>query len=335
MWRALLGGVAAFVVVAVLALVLIGGDDGPSGPRTPQLTGSGPLDYDRAVPLKVKDGKLEDLGSKAPAIRAREISYDGADGERVPALLGVPKVGSAPFPCVVFQGGFGLSKEDAIAYGDAFAQLGMATFTIDPRNAGKTRSKRRGTERRTVRDPQRIADSLQRTTVDLRRGLDVLQTRSECLPDRFGAIGISQGGLYSALLAGSDPRIRATILVVTGGDWRTILSGGGGFLLPDIHQSKRRLEDAIRILDPFDPARWVARIPPRAIMLINGRFDPLTTVAAADKLRDAAGPTASSVRYDGGHDPLDPKVTAPETTAKIIAKMTDFLERRLIADDGE
>ncbi|MGE4428099.1 MAG: oligosaccharide flippase family protein, partial [Solirubrobacteraceae bacterium] len=53
MMRALLGGVAAIVVVAVLALVLIGGDDGPSGPRTPQLTGSGPLDYDRAVPLKV------------------------------------------------------------------------------------------------------------------------------------------------------------------------------------------------------------------------------------------------------------------------------------------
>jgi len=331
MVRALLGGVAAVAVAAVLALVLLGGDD-PSGPVA-QPTGAGPLDYDRSVPLRVREDVWRDLGSKAPSIRARGISYDGADGRRVPAMLGVPKVGSAPFPCVVFQGGIGMSKEEAITYGDAFAQLGMATFTIDNRNAGITRSRRPGTNRRMVRDPQRIADSLQRTTIDLRRGLDLLQTRSECLPDRFGAIGISQGGLYAALLAGADERVRATILVVTGGDWRTILSGGDDFLLPGIQDSPKRLEEAIRLLDPFDPVHWVRRIPPRALMLVNGRFDPLTSIAAADELRDAAGPTASSIRYDGGHDPFDPDVTAPETMRKVLAKMTAFLEKRLIAED--
>jgi fermentation-respiration switch protein FrsA (DUF1100 family) len=46
------------------------------------------------------------------------------------------------------------------------------------------------------------------------------------------------------------------------------------------------LAHAVSILDPYDPARWVGKIAPRRVMLINGRSDP--TVLPIDALELAA-----------------------------------------------
>src|SRR5437773_1469191 len=56
------------------------------------------------------------------------------------------------------------------------------------------------------------------TVVDLRRGVDYLETVPEVDAKRVGYYGVSMGGILGGIAAGLDSRFRAPALVVAGGD---------------------------------------------------------------------------------------------------------------------
>jgi fermentation-respiration switch protein FrsA (DUF1100 family) len=85
------------------------------------------------------------------------------------------------------------------------------------------------------------------------------------------------------------------------------------------------MEAAVRTLQPFDVARWVARISPRPVMLVNGKKDPAVPVVDALNLAAAARDPKTVVIHDGGHDPF-----CPPDGAAVVRRMRAFLIDNLV-----
>jgi fermentation-respiration switch protein FrsA (DUF1100 family) len=256
-----------------------------------------PFAYAPTKPLNAQTGPPVRNGP----IDVREVSYDAADDERVPALFAMPADATEPVPCVIFQGGFGSTTEQAVPVMQVIAsKLGAASFTIDVRDQGS-----RGTAAEldaALHDPHALADVIRGTVSDLRRGLTYLGTRTECDPGRIAFVGFSQGGLLGAMVAGADDRVRATALLATGGDWRLIIGSPEATILPGVAADPDKLAAALKVLAPLEPDRWVARISPRPVLFVNGTRDASTTPAEARSIQNAAGQPKATYSYDGTHD---------------------------------
>lgn len=262
----------------------------------PGTTDRDPFSYDKAAPLDVTEREIAATGT----YRAFHLTYRSGD-QTVPAYLSVPNKPAAHPVCLVIQHGLSGSKEDTRNSWDVFAQQGVSTFAIDARSHGERGSKSELT--RVVSNAGSLRTMLQGTVIDLRRGIDMLRQRPECATARIGYLGFSMGGLLGAMLAGSDTRVQAPVLVVAGGDWRKLFRNPGNPWLHASLTAPAHLNESVRVLDPIDPAHWVGRISPRPVLMLNGRTDRLIPVPAADALHDAARQPKQVEWYPGGHAP--------------------------------
>lgn len=262
-----------------------------------------PFSYNRAAPLDVTEREVAATGT----YHAFHLTYRSGD-QTVPAYLSVPNKPAANPVCLVIQHGLSGSKEDTRSSWDVFAQQGVSVFAIDARSHGERGSKAELT--RVLGNAGSVRTMLQGTVIDLRRGIDMLQQRPECANARIGYIGFSMGGLLGAMLAGSDTRVQAPVLVVAGGDWRKLLRNPRNPLLTASLTAPAHLDESVRVLDPIDPVHWVGRISPRPVLMLNGRTDQLIPVPAADALHDAARQPKQVEWYPGGHSPEGLEVVA-------------------------
>lgn len=302
-----MAGRGVLLIPAVVALVAFGacGDE----PRPKQRD---PFAYDRTRPLRPV---VIDLGRR-DGVSVERITYTAADGERVPALFALPRGGKTQ-GCLIYQGGLATKKEAAAPLWPGAAALGLATFTIDPRYTG-ARANKAGMAS-ALSDPDRIGSLLRNYVVDLRRGLDYLERRPACRRN-VGYLGVSLGAIFGALLAGADERVHAAVLTSIGATWRERLLYSGDLVLPGIAERPRDMETALRKLRAFESARWVAKISPRPVMLVNGRRDPRVPVVDGLNLAAAAREPKTVFFYDGGHDPF-----APPHREEVISRVVSFL----------
>jgi pimeloyl-ACP methyl ester carboxylesterase len=248
-------------------------------------------------------------GGREGALRLERIRYTSVDGEEVPALFATPTA-SRPLGCLMYQGGLGQTKEQFPELREGAALLRLATFTIDPRNTGA-----RGSQAQVlaaVARPETLLAMIRDTVVDLRIGLDYLESRPQC-HHNIAYLGTSFGGEVGVLFAAQDPRIKAVVLTSVGATFtQALLTGSAaaksipGFLaqVPGAETNPALLARAETILSPDDPAKWVGKIAPRPVMLINGRFDPAVLPIDALQLAAAAGDPNTVLFFNGGDDPF-------------------------------
>ena len=183
--------------------------------------GAGLFDYDHQAPL---DAQF----AAQPTYAGDQVelgTYSG-DHDRVPAFLAFPP-GERSGPCVIYMHGLTRSKEDAAGLVGPLAGEDIGLLAIDAPYHG-ARSQGPAVLEHIVQDPPAMAAMVRQTTIDLRRGLDLLASRPECDPHRLGFIGFSFGALTGAMLAGSDTRVHSAVLLSGGADWATILSMAAG-----------------------------------------------------------------------------------------------------------
>jgi dienelactone hydrolase len=166
-------------------------------------------DYDRSEPLDFKTRGTEDWDG----VTAQMIEYTSA-GCTVPAMLVIP-TGRGPFPVVLCAPGSSLTNRMFDKYMPALARKGIASLAIDPPDG---------------RDPNVDIEAggaagwikgNARYVVDLRRGLDLLETLPQIESRRIGYVGHSWGASPpGGLLAGVDQRIKAYALTYGGGSLR-------------------------------------------------------------------------------------------------------------------
>lgn len=284
------------------------------------------LKYRRGVPLHVRVTGRGREGS----LRLEQLTYTSVDGSRVPALFAVPTA-KRPLGCLVYQGGLGQAKEQFPQLRDSMAGLGLATFTIDPRNSGARGSATK--IRRALKKPESFLEMLVDTVVDLRVGLDYLEARPECRRN-IAYLGTSFGGAVGVLVAARDDRIKAVVLTSMGAESAQAMLVSAEVakadpkflvLVPGAAGDPRVLDHAVRVLRPYDPVNWIAKIAPRPLMLINGRFDPLVTPVDALQLAAAARAPKTVVYFDGGDDPFPPG----RSGRAVATQVQNFLSRTL------
>ena len=194
---------------------------------------------------------------------------------------------TAPAPTLVVTPILGGENEVEEIIADDLASHGMHAVIVD---------------RRLPKDPAfaSFETALRDMVATRRRVIDWLETRPEVDAKRIGAYGVSLGGITTAMLAAVEPRLRANIVVMAGGDFATVLSrsveGEAGILrraegLPEapsaetltafIARGRSILETCPLALAPYaDPA---------SILLFTTRRDTSVPSDTQLRLREALG----------------------------------------------
>ena len=109
--------------------------------------------------------------------------------------------GKGPFPAVIYAHGSGGNRSDLVVPAVWFAARGAVALMIDAPFARNPSREYASEARQTAALVQEVAD--------LRRAVDLLQSRRYVDPRRIAVVGLSQGARVGAVLAGEEPRIRA------------------------------------------------------------------------------------------------------------------------------
>jgi uncharacterized protein len=270
------------LVIVVLLLLAITTACGHAG-------GSGLFAYDDDAPLAVRTVDSWPSGN----LRVSRISYASPRGGRVPALIVAPR-GGGPFAGLIVQHGLPGDKFQVLPIAEDFARTGAVVVAIDAPWS-------RGGELPDFTERDR-ADQIQ-LMVDLRRAVDLLQSRDDVDDDRIAYVGVSYGAAMGGLLAGIEDRIAAFVLASGDGGLVSHFTGTGAYgtrtgplsRLPPAR--RKRWRDAMR---PIEPIKWIGRAH-APILFLSGRNDKLAPPADARKYQQAAHEPNDVRWYNSGH----------------------------------
>lgn len=163
-------------------------------------------DHDSPVGLEVETEEVQD------GITVQTVKYYGAENAiyhkvlRVSAYLVLPE-GTGPFPALLYLHAGGMSKDQYLDEGILLAQHGVVCLLID----GPLSSVRGS--RLDPFDIPRVRDAYIRTVIDLRRGIDLLESLPQVDPSRMGYVGHSYGATWGGVLAGVETRLKVYVLM--------------------------------------------------------------------------------------------------------------------------
>lgn len=267
--------------------------------------------YNKTEPLAVQTNETVDYAES----RMTRFSYASANSQRVPALLFMPKnaAKAKPVPCLVMLHGLGSNKEAMAPLARYAATLGYASLAIDEYAQGERAPTPTMDPLSAAVVQQELLTGIPQTVIDVRRGLDYLETCPDIDPKRLGLVGVSLGAIMGCVASGVDTRLKAAVLVSGGGDWSLILQHlaaqgqtVGGQKIPAAQNVNWSFISAL--LMPEDPLTFAPHIAPRPLLMVNGRKDTTIIPAAAEELYKAASAPANAHAQivwfpDAGHIP--------------------------------
>ena len=230
--------------------------------------------YDHELPLD--DSTLFISDSNGYKLFSTEFS--STRNQRVTGLLSIPE-GTYPLPAIILLHGSGDRKTvDYIEAGHRFLlDAGYAVLRIDIANHGDREVKDYDFS---LTDGYRYwtRDIIAQTVFDLRRSVDFLETRNEIDASRISFYGISLGGIIGTIFSGVDPRVKAPVIALAGGNLNLM------FGLDAFNEETREFFSII------DPINYVEEIAPRPLLMINAENDeviaPVTSKLLFKKARD-------------------------------------------------
>jgi hypothetical protein len=171
------------------------------------LIAQGHFDYDRKAPLDIKEIGVDHRGG----VTVHDLTYASPKGGVVPAYLVVP-AGSGPFPAVIWGHWYwrnspARNRTEFLDEAVAFAQSGVVSLLTDGPIARPGH-----VENNDPLNDQQITDTVQ-AVVDMRRGVDVLQSRKEVDGKRIAYVGHSYNAMIGGFLSGIDRRFKAFVLM--------------------------------------------------------------------------------------------------------------------------
>jgi dienelactone hydrolase len=219
-------------------------------------------------------------------ITVDDISY-ASGNRRVSAFLAVPPPGGRR-AAVIYVHGSGGNRLDLLVPAVWLAGRGAVTLTITAPSAEETMPAGLGASARVRWERDVAVDDV----VAVRRAIDLLSARDDVDPRRIGYVGWSAGAHTGALLAGSESRLRALVL----------MSGGATPLAEYAVRAPVALrQDILQYLGAVDPLRLIKRATPGSLLLQDGTKDAVVPHAALVALASAA-PKGTLVRwYPTGH----------------------------------
>lgn len=247
--------------------------------------------YDPNLPLNVQVREVKEYNDRVEAFgieRPRhfmsiEFSYESRPGERIPALLLLPPELKGKVPCVVFLHGIGQSKGFIHRIGGTFTEKGFAMASFDQLMQGEREVN--GWLRQGFAFYQRPW----KTINDARRLIDYLETHPDIDSNRIYLVGASYGAITGCTLTAFEKRIKASVLVVGGGNINLMLDA------PAIKNNSPKWLHVIGkpivkfIMNVADPIHYAKDTSPTPVLFLNGDQDTLVSPESGRALFEAAG----------------------------------------------
>lgn len=255
------------------------------------------FDYDRSLPLDVKEIGVEDRNG----VRIHDVSYQSPKRGRVTAYLVVPSGQRRKFAGVLFMHARPGSRRNFLEEALSLAKVGAVSLLIDAPFSRAGESKREFDP--TVTKPEGDRDIYIQTVVDLRRGVDLLVSRSDVDPNRIGFVGHSYGAHTGAVLAGIEKRIRAYVIMAGAPSLTEFLRTSE---LPAIVKTrdsltKEQQDNYFNTLADVDPINYIGHVAPAALFFQFGKTDGYPTEAKAKFYSEKASNPKFIKFYEAGH----------------------------------
>jgi len=262
------------------------------------------FEYDREIPIELRT--VERIVKES--YNRDKVVFTGNNNSRVVGYLAIPKIGNPPYPCVLQMHGLSVSKNDfweeeyhrAELVTEGLLSSGFVVLALDMPYHGE-RIYENDFESPLVTLMKkgwgyRIRDMVIQSTIEYRRVIDYLETRSDIDANRIGAIGYSLGSVITLNLAGVDDRIKTSVVCVTA------IIKPRPFFPPAEH------------LSGFAPQTFIKAIGNRPILILAAKNDDFNcTIGEAEQIYGLIeSDNKKLIFYESGHK-LPPE-HAPEAT---------------------
>lgn len=255
------------------------------------------FDYDQSAPLGIKENGVDNIDG----IKLHDISYTSPKGGRVTSYLVVPP-GKGPFPAIIFmhwgQGNKSAFLAEALLYGRA----GAVSLLIDaPFERPEDSYKPLGLD---IDNPQNDSAIYIQSLIDLRRGIDLLQARSDVDKKRIGYIGLSFGGHLGSVLASVDKRVKTCILMGGPASATDMLRTRDIAGLTQFRKTldKAKFENYLKQQAPLDAVNFVGSAAPASLLFQFARQDKYISEEQAQQYFKAASSPKQIRWYNVGHE---------------------------------
>ena len=252
------------------------------------------FEYDQNAPLDIKEvGVLNRDG-----VQIHDITYASPKSGRVTAYLVVP-VRRGRFAGIVFcHWAYGTRTEflpEAILY----ARAGVVSLLVDDLGVRPApwRRKAEGDQ------PQAVRENFIQSVVDLRRGIDVLRSRSDVDPNRIAYVGHSSGAHWGAILSAVDRRLKTVVLMTGVPNESTIMmeSDDPDYVSARQATPKEEFEKYLKVVSPLDAINFVPHAAPTPLLFQFARFEQYFNEAAMLRYARAGSEPKLVLWYDTGH----------------------------------
>lgn len=217
-------------------------------------------------------------------IRAQYFLPDPDKHQKTPAIVILPIMGGSTYPL-----------EEIFAA--SFARAGYACIIPHRPNIKDE-----------IRNLEDIDPLLRQSIHDVSRGIDWLETQPNIDAKRIGLFGISLGAIRGTLVMAMDPRIRAGVLGLGGGDLPYIMTHSGEKRLVkardkilernniDLSEAESRLREAIT----YDPLALAPSVDPSRVMMVIAACDRVIPPSKSWELRRKLG-NPEAIELWSGH----------------------------------
>lgn len=141
-------------------------------------------------------------------------------------------------------------------------------------------------------DLERTRASMVQAIRDVRRSAQWLVEDRGADPKRLGIMGISLGGHVAALAWAVEPRFRAAVTVLAGGNVHELFwneSSETKEIKEELQAKGVTLEQLAALMKPYDAVTYATKERKKGLLLIGAKDDPVVPIRNVRALRDAFG----------------------------------------------
>jgi len=119
--------------------------------------------------------------------------------------------------------------------------------------------------------PEAVRDNYAATVIDLRRGIDLLQARSDVDSNRIAYVGHSTGAQWGAILSAIDKRVKAAVLMGGLPTEATILMGSDDQEFVDFRKNtpREQIDKYFKTIGVMDAINYVPYAAPTKLRWAN------------------------------------------------------------------
>jgi len=243
-------------------------------------------EYDKELPLQ-DNVQLE---KDTETYKLYNVTYRSVNHKKVTGLLTVPKNVTKPVPVIILLHGAGDEKTvDYIETGNEFLyKAGYAVLRIDISKHGD-RVEEDYELSFTGNTKYWSREIITQTVFDLRRAVDLIETRKELDAHKIGYFGISLGGITGTIFCAVEKRVKVPVIVLAGGQLNLMFG------------SKALSSNTRDYLSIIEPNNFVKKIAPRPLLMINAENDDIIPPMMSKLLYNKAKKPKDIIWYPAKH----------------------------------